>query len=250
MKFSLCLETIFTDKSIDERASTAKLLGYDAIEIWDPAAYDLRLLDLAAATLPFSCMALVDNWGTRCNVEFDALACQIKTSIQIGAALGCNQFIALAGDKVNPNQKQRLIDNLRRAAEILERNNAVLLVEALNSTTDHPGYYLDNIKVCYEIIEGVGSPSVKLLFDIYHMQVMEGNIISSIREHIGEIGHFHAAGVPGRNELNRGELDYAQIVDAIETSGYSGYFGLEYLPLKPHLNSAREMIACLGGTAR
>ena len=106
----------------------------------------------------------------------------------------------------------------------------MLVLEALNSYVDHKGYFLDSSKLGFEIIKEVASSHVKLLYDVYHMQIMEGNIILNIKDTIELIGHFHSAGVPGRHELYTGELNYKNIIEEIENAGYKEYFGLEYWP--------------------
>ena len=103
-------------------------------------------------------------------------------------------------------------------------------LEALNSLVDHKGYYLDSSAVGFEIVKCVGCDNIKLLYDIYHMQIMEGNIIENITRNIDLIGHIHAAGVPGRHEPHLGENDYRFILKAVEKAGYKGFFGLEYFP--------------------
>ena len=98
----------------------------------------------------------------------------------------------------------------------------------------------------FEIIEEVGSDRVKVLFDIYHQQITEGDLIRNIRENISRIGHFHAAGCPGRHELDTGELNYPNIFHAIREAGYTGYVGLEYFPEKPVLEGLRKLAGRCG----
>jgi hydroxypyruvate isomerase len=105
-----------------------------------------------------------------------------------------------------------------------------LLLEPLNSVVDHVGYFLDSAKLALQVVRDVGSPNLKLLYDIYHMQIMEGNIVQTISENIQSIGHVHCAGVPGRHELYLGELNYQNIFDKIDELNYEGYVGLEYFP--------------------
>jgi hydroxypyruvate isomerase len=95
-------------------------------------------------------------------------------------------------------------------------------------------------------VDEVGSPNVKLLYDIYHMQIMEGDLVRTIAANLSRIGHFHSAGNPGRNELTTGEIDYANVFRAIETAGYAKFVGLEYFPSKDvdaGLREAQELIA-------
>jgi hydroxypyruvate isomerase len=117
-----------------------------------------------------------------------------------------------------------------------------LLLEPLNIKVDHAGYFLSRTDEAFSIIHDVNHPSVKLLFDIYHQYITEGEVIEAIRGHIGSIGHFHAAGYPGRHELHIGEMDYARIFSAIEETGYSGYVGLEYFPAEDPAAGIRKVL--------
>ena len=127
-----------------------------------------------------------------------------------------------------------------------EAADFTLLLEPLNTLVDHPGYYLDSSALAADIVRAVGSPHLKILYDVYHMQIMEGNVLATIERHVDLIGHFHSAGVPGRGELFDCELDYRTIVGRIESLGYRGSFGLEYFPKTPdHLESLKRNLACL-----
>ena len=124
-----------------------------------------------------------------------------------------------------------LEDGLRRVAPYAEKKNVNLNLELLNSKVDHPGYQCDHTKWGAAVCEKVGSPRVKLLYDIYHMQIMEGDIIRTIRENIRWIGHFHTAGNPGRNDMDdTQELNYAGICRAIAETDYGYYVGHEFKP--------------------
>ena len=135
---------------------------------------------------------------------------------------------------------------LREAAPILEKNGLTAVVEILNTYVDHAGYFLYYVRDGVELVDRVGSPNVKLLFDIYHVQIMEGNLISNIRAHIGRIGHFHVGDVPGRHEPGTGEINYRNVFKAIYELGdrFQGYVGLEYgrlAPLEENLAAMRKL---------
>ena len=137
---------------------------------------------------------------------------------------------------------------MAEAVHIAERADFTLLLEPLNTLVDHPGYYLDSSAEAVEIVRAVGSPHLKLLYDVYHMQIMEGNLLATIEKNLAWIGHFHAAGVPGRGELFGSELNYPVILAKIEALGYQGAFGLEYFPkLSDHGQSLRDTLAYLSG---
>jgi hydroxypyruvate isomerase len=135
-------------------------------------------------------------------------------------------------------------DGLRRVAPYAEECGINLNLELLNSKIDHPGYQCDHTAWGVAVCERVGSPRVKLLYDIYHMQIMEGDIIRTIRENIKWIGHFHTAGVPGRNDLDdTQDLNYRGICSAIASTAYDLYLGHEYKPKGESLPSIQQAFA-------
>lgn len=116
-----------------------------------------------------------------------------------------------------------------------------LVIEPLNELIDHPGYYLVRSEEAFQVIDEVGSPNVKVVYDIYHQQVSEGHVIANITANIDKIGHFHAAGNPGRHELDRGELHYPSIFRAIQETSFNGFVGLEYWPVEDPQAGLREV---------
>jgi len=249
MKYSLCIEPIFTDYPIYERFAIAKEFGLDAVEFWNPASYEISKLEKAANSsgLPVATMTLVDGWGVSLSDDYADIVKNVERSIQIGKDLGCNYFIGLSGNTSSEitSQQDVISDNLKRLCELLDKHDSVIVLEALNTTVDHKGYFLDSSKVGFDIIKNVNSPNVRLLYDIYHMQIMGDDVIQTITENIDYIGHFHSAGVPGRHELRSGDLDYTGIISCIKDTGYNKYFGLEYMPQGDHMESARSTMEYL-----
>ncbi len=135
------------------------------------------------------------------------------------------------------------IDGLTAAAPLLEAAGIVLVVEPLNELIDHQGYFLVKSEEAFDIIQQVGSPNIKILFDIYHQQISEGNLINNILPNIEYIGHFHAAGNPGRNELQSGEINYPQVFAAIRKSNFTGHVGLEYWPSSENIIEPLQEVA-------
>lgn len=119
------------------------------------------------------------------------------------------------------------VARLKDMTQIAEKGKINIALEALNTTVEHPGYFADHTDVTLRIIRAVGSERVKMLFDIYHMQIMEGNITQNLRQNVQDIGYVHVADVPGRYEPGTGELYYPNILSALEQSGYAGYVGFE-----------------------
>jgi hydroxypyruvate isomerase len=138
-----------------------------------------------------------------------------------------------------------VIAGLKPTVEMAEKAEVTLLLEPLNTRYDHPGYFLTGSDDGAEICRKIDSPRLKLLFDCYHMQIMEGDLVNHIERNIDVIGHFHSAGVPGRHELYQGETDYPFLLKQIERLGYQGVFGLEYMPSTDHEESVRRTLAYL-----
>lgn len=252
MKYSLCIEPLFKDVDFYDRFALAKAAGADAVEFWDPADYDADKIAAASAKagIPVAACCLLNAWDIRMNLPYSAVKENVERSIKIGKTFGCSTFIGLSGDVEcrADSQKSVLIENLKRVAEICEREGATIVLEALNSNYNHKGYYLDSACVGFEIMKAVDSPRIKLLYDVYHMQLMEGNLINSINANIDFIGHFHSAGVPGRHEPRNTEINYPRIIAEIEKTSYDGYFGMEYFPENPdNMGSVKDTIAYFNG---
>jgi hydroxypyruvate isomerase len=251
LRYSLCIEPVLTDMDISERVAVAAGLGFDAVEFWDPSKYDLKKLGQAAVRhhIPICGCTLNQPWKYRLNLSSEVVLQNLKTSIAMGKDAGCTAFIALAGDIEGKfdSQKNILIENLKRAADIAVKEGVTLHLEVLNSLVDHKGYYLDSSALGFEIVKCVDCKNIRILFDIYHMQIMEGNLIENITKNIEWIGHFHSAGVPGRHEHFLGEIHYPNIVSKVSDLAYPGYFGVEYWPTYDHKTSLKDVLEHLKG---
>lgn len=249
MKISLCIEPVFSDQPVEARVQLAKDCGVDAIEFWDAGFKAGPAIAKACerAGMPIACMSVKDSWAIRLSDAPQKVLGAMEETVKAGKDLGCSMFIGLSGEQTGRVQAQKslLIANLSRVAELMEKHGCVALIEPLNSLYDHKGYYLDSASEGFEIVRAVGSPGVKLLYDIYHMQLMEGNLVNSITTHADAIGHFHCAGVPGRHEPQNGEIHYPAVVRAIEGMGYAGHFGLEYWPTYEDAQSVADTVAYL-----
>ena len=162
------------------------------------------------------------------------------------AAYGAPNLIALSGNRRGLPDEQgaencaAFLNNVKAQAE---DKGVTICLELLNSKVDHPDYQCDHTAWGVDVMKRVNSPRVKLLYDIYHMQIMEGDIIRTIRANIQYIGHFHTAGNPGRHEIDSTqELNYRPVAQAIVDLGYQGYFAHEYSPLKDPVKSLAEAI--------
>lgn len=161
----------------------------------------------------------------------DAFMKDLDHTLEVHRVIGNNFATTLTGnvlpDVARPEQKQAVIDNLKAAAEKLEGTELTLVVEPLNPI-NHSGYFLVTSAEANEIMKAVGSPRVKILFDIYHQQISEGNLIHNIRKYWDEIAYFQVGDVPGRREPLTGEINYRNVFKAIHEKGYRGFLGMEH----------------------
>ncbi|MCM8821865.1 MAG: TIM barrel protein [Candidatus Omnitrophica bacterium] len=254
VKIDACIETVFPELKPEEKISKIKEIGYNCAEIWFP---DNKNIDEIASALKIYGVRLNDLVvnspdGSRGGFlvkesDIETYMNRLAYTIKIAKKMNCNMAITCTGNSVENLTKTRMIDNIIRtlssATEILKENSFTLVLEPLNSFRDHKNYFLDSAKLAAEIIRNINSQNVRLLYDIYHMQIMEGNICDFIERNIDIIGHFHSAGVPGRHELYNGELNYQFIIKLIDRLGYKGCFGLEYMPAeKDHALSLRKTL--------
>jgi len=246
IKFSLCIEPVLPELDFYDRIKVAAELGFDAIEFWDPAGKDIARIGklVAENKMAVSICCVKDPWGKRMNAPASVVVANVRESIQIAKDMGCHSLIVLTGDRESEadSQKNTLVENLKHLADSLVKEDVTLNLEALNSRVDHKVYYLDSSYIGFEIVKSVGCDHVKLLYDVYHMQIMEGNIIQNVTQNIDLIGHFHSAGVPGRHEHFSGENDYRNILKAIAATGYDRFFGLEYWPTYDHRRSLEDVL--------
>jgi hydroxypyruvate isomerase len=243
VKFSLCIDIFYFDpaymgadtKNMLKGMDIAKEAGFDAIEFWNWWQKDVDKIAAKAKetglVITAICQKFITLGDPAARGEYlDAL----KETIAAAKKLGVKRVISQTGfDDVNvayDDFRRSLIDGLKASVPLLEEADITLVVEPLNVLVDHGGYWLVTSEQSFDIMREVGSPRVKILFDVYHQQISEGNIIRNITDNVAMIGHIHAAGNPGRNELWQGEINYPEVFRAIDATGYEGYVGLEYLP--------------------
>ena len=226
------------DTSLDDLCRTIAEIGYAAVELWargDDFEQVVKLAvkhDLAVASMSGHA-SLPDGLNKRSN--HDRIEAELCESIDIAAKHGIPGLICFSGNR-QPFQTEleaieAVADGFRRVAPYAEEKGINLNLELLNSKINHPGYQCDHTAWGVAVCERVNNPRVKLLYDIYHMQIMEGDLIRTIRENIKWIGHFHTAGNPGRNDMDdTQELNYAGICKAITGTGYDLYVGHEFRP--------------------
>ena len=215
-----------------------KAMGFAAIELWSRGDDFEEVVDLARAhDLTIATMGGHDSLAVGLNDpgQHDRIEAELRASIDVAAEVGIPGLICFSGNRREEVSEEASIaatvEGLRRVAPYAEARGVNLNMELLNSKVSHPGYECDHSAWGLEVCRQVNSPNVKLLYDIYHMQIMEGDIIRTITENIQWIGHFHTAGVPGRRDFDdTQELNYRGICRAISDAGYEFYVGHEYKP--------------------
>ncbi|HZO88242.1 MAG TPA: TIM barrel protein [Chthonomonadaceae bacterium] len=216
----------------DDLIAAAARIGYAGVEmcpqeLW-PKVRDagLRIVSTGGHR------SLTDGLNRREN--HDRIEREIQANLELAQRWDIPVLIVFSGNRNGLDDLKGIeitAEGLRRVARAAEEAGVTLALELLNSRVDHPDYQCDRTAWGVAVCQAVNSPRVKLLYDIYHMQIMEGDVIRTIRDNIAYIGHFHTAGNPGRNELGEAqELYYPAIMRAIAATDYEGYVGQEFMP--------------------
>ncbi len=257
MRFSVCIEMIFNELPFYDRFAAVKNAGIDTAEIWGWAHRDVsemkQAIDSSGVLLSSMCVdskdkAVSDRYKKNSIVTdgSEGIFCEIvHHSAEAAKQLGVKNLIVTTGQEYEnisrEKQQENIISALLAAAPIFEANDLTAVIEPLNTLIDHKGYYLSTSRQAADIITEVSNKNVKMLFDVYHQQITEGNVINNIKKYIDLIGHFHIADNPGRHEPGTGELNYSSIFKAIAKTGYNGYIGLEFAPTIDHTEALIEL---------
>lgn len=241
-RFAANLSFLFTERPFFERFAAAREAGFSAVEFHFPYVHDSAALaevvltssvEVVLFNLPAGDWAAGDR-GIACHpkriAEFqDGVGQAIGYARQLGCGrLNCLAGIAPAG--VEPEKAQQtLIENLRFAAAVTQRAGIKLLIEPLN-THDTPGFFVATTRAGLALIDAVGSDNLRLQYDIYHAQVMEGDLARTLQEQLPRIGHIQLADNPGRHEPGSGEINFPFLLQHLDHIGYTGWVGCEYKP--------------------
>lgn len=235
----------YNSLSLDELCRAAAGMGLAAIDLVAPEdAPTLKKYGLVPAMILPGGGTIPDGLNSLDN--HSRIEDELRKRIPQAAAVGAPNIITFSGNRRGLPDERGLANcaiGLNRVKRIAEDHGVTICVELLNSKVDHKDYQCDHTAWGVELVRRVDSPRVKLLYDIYHMQIMEGDILRTIRENIQYIAHFHTGGVPGRHELDdTQELNWRTVARAIADLGFTGYFAHEFVPLRDPLASLRQAV--------
>jgi len=238
----------YSDFTVEELAVAGKEMGLQSIELLNPdqwSAVETQGLTCAMANGPWTGeRGIRQGWN---NPENHAdLIPLYKEHIRKVSEAGLPNLICFSGNRSGFSEEEGLrncADGLTQIVGTAEEHGVTLCMELLNSKVDHPGYQCDHTTWGVDLVERVGSDHFRLLYDIYHMQIMEGDVIRTIRNHHDAIAHYHTGGVPGRNEIDETqELNYPAIMRSIAETGFEGFVGHEFIPTREPLESLKQGI--------
>ena len=262
-KLSVRVEPLFPGLNLTERIERVADAGYQGFEFGDWRAADAGAITRMKNRLGLECACLVGNRSVNpkgmglCDpAERAGFLTEIKASIEAAKRFESKRLVVLTGNHVpgltREQQRASIIEGLRQGADLASASGVQFIVEVLNTLTkveplnpveNHANYFLNSTREAFDIVRAVQSPDVKILFDIYHVQIMEGNLIETIRANIASIGHFHVGDVPGRHEPGTGEINYGNVLRAIRGTGFRDFVAMEYLPSKDAMTTLKEVKA-------
>ncbi|HUF25748.1 MAG TPA: TIM barrel protein [Gemmatimonadaceae bacterium] len=248
-RHSVCRWPYSSLLSVDALAGMARELGIHSLELLEPEEWAIARRHGLECAMGYARVSeprfrLTRGWNRVENHEW--LIPAYEAGISEAAAAGVPSLICFSGNRDGLSDEAGLANCARGLREILptaERHGVTVCMELLNSRVDHRDYQCDRTPWGVALVDRVGSPRFRLLYDIYHMQIMEGDVIRTIRGAREHIGHYHTGGVPGRNEIDGSqELHYPAIMRAIAETGFTGYVGQEFIPTREPRTALAEAI--------
>jgi hydroxypyruvate isomerase len=234
LRFSVCVETLYKEKPFEQRLEYVHDLGFPAFEFWSRQGKDMNITLALKMALRLEVSAFVGSGASLVDpAQRQQFLADINKAAALAFELSCANLIVSSGpalpDVPREEQRARLVEALQQAAETAADADVALALKPLNQR-DFPGTFLSSSDEGFAIVREVGSPTVRLCFDIYHQQISEGDLSRRLCENLDLIGHIQVADVPGRNEPGSGEINYEHIFGLLREQGYKGFVGLEYNP--------------------
>jgi len=243
LKQSLC-RWCYSKVSLDELCQAAVKLGLQAMDLLEPKDWAVAERYGLALTVVPGPSSIPDGLNRKEN--HDGIEKRFRDMVKQAVAAKASSTIVFSGNRKGMSDEEGLdntVIGLNRLKKIAEDAGLLTVLELLNSKVDHKDYMCDHTKWGVEAVKRVNSPQIKLLYDIYHMQIMEGDVIRTIRDYHQYIGHYHTGGVPGRKEIDESqELNYRAVAKAIADTGYQGYFAHEFLPTRDWFASLKQAV--------
>lgn len=238
-RFSANLSILFTELPFMERFGAAKKAGFDAVECWFPYEHGVKNVDCLLRDLDLQMVGInsvpgeANEWGLAAlpgrQADFLRSIDQALEAAQCFGNCAVHVMGGLAGNIPRASAWETYLGNLEFAVRRAEGTGVQLLIEPLNSR-DRPGYILNSVDQAAEVIERTGLSSLRMMFDCYHVQVQDGDLVARLRRHWDKVGHIQIASTPDRSEPGSGEIDYAFVFSEIDRLGWSGWVGAEYKP--------------------
>ncbi len=233
----------FSKWSLEQLCENSARIGIKGIDLVGPDEFSvIKKFGLVPTMASGGGGSIADGLNRKEN--HDKIERGLREMIEKCAAAGVPNVITMSGNKRGMPDEEGIdncVTGLNRVKAVAEDKNVTICLELLNSKVNHKDYHCDRTAWGVEVMKRVNSPRVKLLYDIYHMQIMEGDVIRTIRDNIQWIGHFHTGGNPGRNEIDdTQELNYRAISKAIVETGFTGWVAHEFIPKRDPLDSLRQ----------
>ncbi len=220
--------------TLNELCEHVKKIGFNAIDLLAPKDWPTIQQHGITCSMCYTNgkISLTEGWNNK-NFHPELIK-NFKEAIPLVAAAGYKNLICFSGNRKGMDDEtgmKNMTDGIKQVIGLAEKNNVTIQIEVFNSKVDHKDYMADNTKWAVELCKSIGSENFKILYDIYHMQINEGDVIRTIRDNHQYFGHYHTAGVPGRNEIDdTQELFYPAIMKAIADTGYKGFVAQEFIP--------------------
>ncbi|MDK2821648.1 MAG: hydroxypyruvate isomerase [Clostridia bacterium] len=257
LNFDANLTMLFTELPFLERFEVAKKAGFSSVEFQFPYDFDCTEIEQTVKRLGLNITLFnlpAGNWGAGDRgiaadpSRIDEFRKGVATARQWAQRLGCQRLNCLVGlrlpEYTEEEQWKVVQENLAYAAEQLAKDNIMLLMEPLN-TYDVPGFLISTTQQAEKLLNLVGAPNLRIQYDVYHMQRMEGELIGTLKQLGNKVGHIQIADNPGRHQPGTGEINYKYVLESIDSMGYKGYIGLEYIP-HPNTETSLKWLEHLG----
>lgn len=250
LKFGIAINIHLAGMDICDRIRKAAELGYDGVDVLgDKASYDAEELRKTAEECGIDILSvnLENAFENMLNLSYDRIRPEVEETLDFAVRAGAKSITMLGGRTLNRYDapKNIIIENLKKLSSLAEEKGIVLMIEPVNNTLNHQDMYLSSSALAFEICKTVDSPYVKVLYDFYHMQVNEGNLLHNLLSNLEWVEQLHIQGIPKFDEPFHSEVNYPYVLYKLEEAGFKKYACLEYVPTYDDLASMQDSLAYL-----